>query len=130
MLAQLEQHKDLIQAAGLKVVAVGIGEPKHAAHWCGKLAPSAACLVNKTVDVHRAYGLSRGGFRTMLNPKLYTASFRAAAAGFSQGEATGDIAMLGGIFVVDRQGIIRYAYANEVAGDYPPIPDLLKAIGR
>jgi hypothetical protein len=97
-------------------------------HWCGKLAPAAACLVSKTVDVHVAYGLSRGGFHTVLNPKLWTASFRAAATGLKQGKATGDIAMLGGIFVVDRQGIIRYAYANEVAGDYPPIPDVIRSI--
>lgn len=127
MLAQLEQHQDAIRAAGLKSVAVGIGEPKHAISYCGKLAPSLNCLVNKTVDVHVAYGLRRGGWSTMLNPKLYANSARAAQAGFTQGQATGDIAMLGGIFIVDQQGLIRYAYVNEVAGDYPPIPEILRA---
>lgn len=128
MLAQLEQHKDDIRAAGLKSVAVGIGEPKHAVSYCGKLAPSLTCLVNKSIDVHLAYGLRRGGWGTMLNPKLYANSARAAQAGFTQGQATGDIAMLGGIFVVDQQGLIRYAYVNEVAGDYPTIPEILGAI--
>lgn len=128
MLAQLEQHKEAIRAAGLKVVAVGIGEPKHAVHWCGRLAPGATCLAAKGIDVHQAYGLDRSGLASLFNPKLYGNSLRAAAAGFTQGPATGDIAMLGGIFVVDRQGVIRYAYANEVAGDYPPIPEVIGSI--
>ena len=127
MLAQLEQNKDAIRAAGLKIVTVGIGKPQHAAHFCGKLAPSATCLVNETNDVHFAYGLKRGGLGQLLNPKLYAASARATRAGFTQGKATGDIAMLGGIFVVDQQGIIRYAYANDYAGDYPEIAEVLKA---
>ena len=128
MLAQLEHYKDEIRAAGLKSVAVGIGEPKHAVNYCGKLAPSLTCLVNKTIDVHLTYGLRRGGWGSMLNPKLYANSARAAQAGFTQGRATGDIAMLGGIFVVDQQGLIRYSYINEVAGDYPPIPEILQTI--
>jgi hypothetical protein len=128
MLVQLEQHKDDIRAAGLKSAAVGIGEPKHAVNFCGKLAPSLTCFVNKTIGVHLTYGLQRGGWHTMLNPQLYANSARAAAAGLTQGQATGDIAMLGGIFVVDQQGRFRYGYINEVAGDYPPIPDILSAI--
>ena len=128
MLAQLEQNKDEIRAAGLKIVAVGIGKPKHAAHFCGRLAPSAACLANETNDVHLAWGLKRGGLGQLFNPKLYVASARATRAGFRQGKATGDIAMLGGIFVVDQQGLVRYAYANDYAGDYPEIADVLKAL--
>lgn len=128
MLVQLEQHQAAIRAAGLNSVAVGIGEPKHAINFCGQLAPSLTCLVNKTIDVHLTYGLQRGGWHTMLNPQLYANSARAAAAGLTQGQATGDIAMLGGIFVVDQPGLIRYSYINEVAGDYPPIPEILQVL--
>jgi hypothetical protein len=35
--------------------------------------------------------------------------------------------MLGGVFVFDRGGIIRYAAYNEHAGDHPPIADVLAA---
>ena len=128
MLAQLEQNKDEIRAAGLKIVAVGIGKPEHAARFCGQLAPSATCLVSQTNDVHFAWSLKRRGLGQLLEPKLYVASARATRAGFRQGKATGNIAMLGGIFVVDQQGIIRYAYANDYAGDYPEIADVLKAV--
>ncbi|MBI3241165.1 MAG: hypothetical protein HYZ49_02590 [Chloroflexi bacterium] len=128
MLAQLEQNKDEIRAAGLKIVAVGIGKPKHAARYGGKLAPSVTCLANETNDVHFAWGLKRRGLGQLLEPKLYVASIRATQAGFTQGRATGDTAMLGGLFVVAQTGIIRYVYVNDYAGDYPEIADVLKAV--
>jgi peroxiredoxin len=130
MLVQLERYKDEIRAAGFKNVAVGIGEPKHAANFCGKLAPGLTCLVNKTTQTHKAYGLKRAGLSTLLDPRLYANSARATAAGLTQGQTTGDVAMLGGVFVIDQQGVVRYAYANDVAGDYPEIPDILKALPR
>src|SRR5260221_11543832 len=99
MLVQLEQHKDEIKAAGLKNVALGIGQPKHAAQFGGKLAPNVICLTNETNAVHYLYGLQRAGLGQLFNPKLYQASMKAAAIGLKQGDATGDIAMLGGIFI-------------------------------
>jgi len=127
-LAQLELHKDEIKAAGLKNVAVGLGEPKHAVNFCGKLAPRVTCLVNKTTETHKVYGLKRSGVSTLFDPRLYVNSVRATAAGFTQGKATGNVAMLGGVFVIDQQGLVRYAYINDVAGNYPEITDILKAV--
>lgn len=126
MLVQLEQAKDIIKEAGLKSVALGIGQPKHAAHWGGKLAPSVLCLAVEANGVHYSYGLGRHqGLGWMFKPGLYAASAKAAASGLTQGEATGDIAMLGGIFIVNREGIIEYSYANDFAGDYPPIAEII-----
>ena len=125
MLVQLERHKDQIKAAGLKSVALGIGQPKHAAHFGGKLAPSVICLSNETNAVHFLYGLKRSGLEQMLNPGLYIASVKAAVAGVTQGEATGDVSMLGGIFIIDKEGRIRYTSVNDFAGDYPPIPEIV-----
>lgn len=126
MLVQLEQAKDIVKEAGLKSVALGIGQSKHAAHWGGKLAPSVLCLALETNGVHYSYGLSRNqGLGWMFKAGLYTASAKAAASGQTQGQATGDIAMLGGIFIVNQQGLIEYSYANDFAGDYPPIAEII-----
>jgi len=126
MLVQLEQHKDIIKDAGLKSVALGIGQPKHAAHWGQKLAPSVFCLAVETNGVHYSYGLKRNtGTDWILKTGLYVASVRAAASGVGQGAATGDIAMLGGIFIVNRAGIIEYSYVNDFAGDYPSFNEIV-----
>jgi peroxiredoxin len=127
-LAQLESHKDRIATAGLKLVAVAMGEPKHARRYCGKLTADITCLSNKMGEVYRAYGIGKAGWTDALNPDLIKASIRAAAAGHVQGQATGDVAMLGATFIVDTEGIIRYAHYNSHAGDHPDLDRLLASI--
>jgi peroxiredoxin len=127
-LAQLESHKDDIAAAGLNLVAVAMGEPKHARRYCGKLTADITCLTNKAGDVYRIYGIGKMGASSLLNPALMTAGVRAAAAGHVQGKATGDVSVLGATFVIDRQGIIQYVYYDKHAGDHPDITKILQSI--
>jgi peroxiredoxin len=122
----LEQHQAEIVQAGLKVVAIALGEPKHARRYCGRLAPSITCLCNQAADVYMAYGLRRVGVRQVLQPGLWAATARATLRGNVQGQATGDTTMLPGTFVVDRQGIIRYAYYSTHAGDHPDLTQLIE----
>lgn len=129
-LAQLEQHKDELQAAGLALAAVGIGEPKHAQRYCGTLAPSVTCLVNKTKEAYTAFGLSRGNVLQLAGPGVIAAGLRAASRGAVQGEATGDPYMIGGVFVVDQRGLIQYAHYDRHAGDHADFAVVLKSVRR
>lgn len=127
-LAQLEQHKDEIGATGLSLAAVGIGEPKHAQRYCGTLAPSVTCLCNKTLEAYRAFGLKEGNLLQLAGPQVFAAGARAVAGGSVQGETTGNAFMLGGVFVVDQRGVIRFADYDEYAGDHPAFADILAAV--
>lgn len=126
-LAQLEQHRELIQAAGLSLAAVGIGEPKHAQRYCGTLAPSVTCLVNKTLEAYKAFGLKPGNVGQLLGPAVIAAGARAVSHGHVQGETTGNAYMLGGVFVIDEHGIVRFAEYDEYAGDHPVFAHILRA---
>jgi peroxiredoxin len=126
-LAQLEQHKDQIRAAGLSLAAVGIGEPKHAERYCGQLAPSVTCLTNKTLEAYHAFGLKQGNALQLAGPKVLMAAVRATREGIRQGETTGNAFMLGGVFVIDPAGLIRYADYDEYAGDHPDFTEMLQA---
>jgi len=125
----LELHKDVLKSVGLQLLAVGLGRPEHAAHYCGRLAPSQTCFVDTTNDAYYAFGLRQGTAGEALQNAFNIAkvSAKAIANGFVQGKATGDTHMLPGTFIVDRQGIIRYAYYSQYAGDDPEIPVLLEA---
>lgn len=110
---------------------MGLGEPKHALHYCGSLAPSLQCLVSETNNPYYSFGFHRG-----TNAEAFTNAFNIAKAtakafrnGHVQGQTTGDIQLLGGTFIVDRTGIVRYAYYNRYAGDDPEIGDLI-ALGH
>ncbi|MBP7997736.1 MAG: redoxin domain-containing protein [Chloroflexi bacterium] len=124
----MEQSHEKFAAAGLRIIAVGLGEPKHARHFCGKLAPSLVCHVDQNEKAYKQYGLTEFGLWGIANPALYVASMRAMTSGHLQGEATGNTKMLPGTFVVDEEGVIQFAHYSAHAGDHPDINQLLKVM--
>lgn len=129
-LAQLELHKDELKAAGLQLIALGLGKPEHAERYCGTLAPSHACFADTTNDAYYAWGLRQGtlteGLANSIN--ILRASAKAARKGHVQGKSTGDIHMMPGTFIVDTNGIVQYAYYSKYAGDDPEITDLVAMV--
>lgn len=125
----MEQHQEELRAAGLQPLAVGLGEAKHAERYCGRLAPSLTCFAAENNDRYYAWGLRHGKAGELLSNSLniLKASTKALAAGHIQGKTTGDPHMMPGTFIVDRDGIIRYAYYSQYAGDDPPIDVLVEA---
>lgn len=121
----MEQHKEEIEAAGLRVVAIGLGQPKHARRFCTRLAPSITCLTNEKSRLHRTYGLERSGRFSALRPGVLAAAARAGARGHMQGTATGDMAIKPGTFIVDQAGIIQAAHFSAHSGDHPDLPELI-----
>lgn len=123
----MELHHEEIEAAGLRIVAIGLGQPKHAARFGKKLAPSALCLTQEKPDVYDEFGIGRGNRLRMIAPDALAAGARAAARGFTQGTGTGDSTRLTATFVVDQSGTVRYAYYGKHAGDHVDLDDLLAA---
>ncbi|MAT98307.1 MAG: hypothetical protein CL608_14275 [Anaerolineaceae bacterium] len=117
----MELHREEIEAAGLQVLAIGIGEPKHAERYCGKLAPGIDCFTNKHTDMYHRYGLQQSSWQQFLSAGIFRAAVRVLRAGFRQGKATGDVKMLPGTFVVDKNGVIQFVHYSDHAGDQPEI---------
>jgi peroxiredoxin len=123
----LEQHHLRFEERGLNVVAVGLGEPKHAAYFGPRLAPSVACLSRATPEAHAAYGIGRLSLESLVQPGQVAAAVRAVAHGHMQGKATGDARVLSGTFLIDSTGVIRFAHYARFPGDDPAIDDILRA---
>lgn len=129
-LAELERHRDEFAAAGAQMLAVALGRAEHAARYCGKLAPNMTCFAATSNQPYYRFGLRQATLGEMAGNALNIArtTFKALSNGNLQGGVTGDPAMMSGTFIVDRAGIIRYAYYSAYAGDDPAIPDLLAAL--
>lgn len=61
----------------------------------------------------------------LIAPDAIKAGARAAAQGHTQGKATGDSQRLPGTFIIDQDGIVRFAYYGKFAGDNPDLSGLL-----
>jgi hypothetical protein len=124
-LAQLERHKEKLTSTGLKIVSVGIGEPQHAS-VCVRMVPNTVCLANETMSAYKDYGFTEMTMGDWFTPNLIKNGVRAVARVSVPGKATGNQQMVGGNFVIDRQGVVRYAYYSRIAGDHPSMKDILK----
>lgn len=121
----MELYNDKIEEAGLRTVAVGLGEPKHAQRFGDKLAPSIICVTNEEPVLHEGYGIGRGNALRMISPDALMAGARAGSQGFRQGRPTGDQQRLTGTFIVTPDGIIRDAYYGAHAGDHADLDAML-----
>jgi peroxiredoxin len=119
----LELHKQEFETLGVCVAAVAIGRPAHAARYC----KSITCLADAEGDDYQTYGLREGGLKELASPEVVAAGLRAAMKGHLPGIGTGNTLMMPGTFVIDRSGIVRYAYYSRHAGDHPPIESLMNA---
>jgi peroxiredoxin len=127
LLAQLEQGEQEFKDAGLQVVAVAMGEPKHNQQFCGKLAPSLRCLTDETTEPYSLYGLNQAGLGQIASLNVAKNGMQAALQGHQGGIVYGDVKMLPGTFVVDMQGKIAWAYYSKDVSDHPTNETIIKA---
>lgn len=125
----MRDRRQEIEARGATLVVVGTGTPAQAARFAAERAPDVRVLVDPDRAAYQALGLRRGGW-SVVNPSSLRNAWRALRSGHGQGTVQGDPWQQGGVFVVDREGAVRYAYASEAAGDHPPLDAVVAAIPR
>ncbi len=106
---------------------VTMGTPAEAAELCRRYRCSFPCLSDPEAEAYRAFGLERGGVTQVITPRII---FRAAVSAFrgNYGGTMGDIFQMGGTFVIDREGVVRYRYRNRDAADNAPVAEVLAAL--
>lgn len=126
--AALRAGFSALQEAGVAVICVAQGEPKTGKALTLLLdMPFPLLLCGDDMSVYRAYGLVPGTSAQLFGLKSITRGFLALAHGYRQGKLEGDGYQLGGAFLVDRTGTIRWAHPCENASDIVTPHDLLSS---
>ena len=84
-------------------------------------------LLDSDNATYRGYGLQRSVSR-VLSPKMFWHYFVLLLRGRKLRPIQGDPYQLGGDFIVDPRGVVRYAYPSRDPSDRPSIQDLLLQI--
>ncbi len=72
-------------------------------------------------ELYRAYGLGRGGFaKVWLSRATVLFYLRSALRGRVPHRPQADTLQLGGDFVIDRAGVVRFAHRSTEPADRPP----------
>ncbi len=85
-------------------------------------------LLDRERTVYNAYGLERSKLRSK-SPRTLWLYFTRWLQGQKFHDSHGDdTSQLGGDFIVDRNGNLRFIYPSHDPADRPPVDDLLKVL--
>lgn len=128
--AQLREDRARFEAHAATIGLITLGQPGDTAAFCRErdLPDSFVCLSDLERSAYAAYGLSRGSATELLSPRVVARGFQAILHGHLVGMPKGDPFQMPGIFIVDRDGDIRYAHRHRDAADNPPNAELFAVL--
>lgn len=112
--AGYSKYKDL----GVEIICIAQGDAK-----VGKAfsilfdLPFPLLLCGNETSIYKQYGLKRGNFSQLFGSASIINGIKALLHGHSQSGITGDGFLLGGTFIVDKDGIILYTHRQMNASD-------------
>jgi peroxiredoxin len=121
----LHSAKERIDGAGFQVILVGLEGPEHAEKFRKEFAPSLPVICDPEKQLYRAYGLGRTTVSGIASPGILLRGLRTMAQGHTPGIPGGDVFQMPGVFMIDREGNIRYSYYSKDVSDHPSIEELL-----
>jgi hypothetical protein len=126
---QLHRAHGRFEEAGLGLVLIGMGTPRHAAWFRRKYAPSLRVLADERRASYRAAALRVGTMSELVGPRSVAGGVRhALRSGVVQGRPVGNPAQLGGALVVGPDGEVVFAHRARNAADSVEPAALLAAV--
>jgi hypothetical protein len=129
---QLHRDRELFAEAGVALVVIGQGTPRHAAAFASDHGlDGLRLLVDPDRSTYAAVGAKMAGVTDLLGPRVALRGLRAVASErVMQGRTVGHPAQLGGVLVVERGGGVAWSHLAGDAGDNPPNSVVLEAARR
>lgn len=106
------------------------GSPTEGRAFLRRYWPRASAVADPKRRFYEAFGLERGSLLQTLGPSVWAARRRASGKGHQSGARSGDVWMMPGVFLVEKDGILwrhDYHHAGE-RPDWEAIPERLAAL--
>lgn len=107
---ELSRERDGLRKAGIDVVLVGCGSPENAETFRRDYKVPFPIVCDPNGVLFRKYGLGDMDLRDILSPAILLQVVTVLAEGYGHTSGQGPERQLGGVFVVDRAGKVRFAH--------------------
>ncbi|MEZ4659790.1 MAG: peroxiredoxin-like family protein [Caldilineaceae bacterium] len=121
-------HAEL-DAMGVNIVAISFGIEYWARAWLQETNAPFPVLLDPEKAAYAAYGLESSFWRSW-GPRTLLYYAKALLRGQKLLGNRGDSEQLGGNFIVDAKGVVRFAYASRDPTDRPSVDRLLLTLRR
>ncbi len=109
-------------------MAVTQGNRQQAQALCDRFHAPFPCLSDPKREGYKTYGLKRGSVWEVMGPSAIARGLEAARKGHFVERVVGDAFQLPGTFIIDRDGIVRYAKYARHSADHPKTSELVEAL--
>ena len=125
--ARLQEDISAFRELGVTIALINFESEDATQRYCESrnLVEPFLCLTDKEKLAYRAFNLSRTNAGRIFTPQVWKRGFQAALHGHLNSVPKGDPFQMPGVFIVDTEGIIRYAYRSKDASDNPPTEQIL-----
>lgn len=125
---ELRNDFDRFNSAGVQIVAIGQGSAARARQFRADMELPFPLLADPRRNAYRAYGLLSMELRREASLTGFVRGLQASAKYGMARSTDQDMLQLGGVFVIDADGVVRYAHRAQRASDNPPHDAVLAAV--
>lgn len=127
-LAQLRGQQEALNKLGAVLLVVANAPPARAASFVTREALPEPVLMDPDRRAYTAFGLTRARLRELLTWRTVMSYARGFLRGHWPQWPRGDVAQLGGVFVIDGLGALAFAHRGRDPADWPPVDHILAAV--
>jgi len=128
-LEEVASQVDRLRTAGISVVAISQAKPEFLAMFLRQFPQPFPVVADPDRQAYRAFNLERARWRDFFHPGEIARYLGIMARGHrvQRPFAGEDLLQLGGDFLLDRHGKVRFAYRCQTATDWPRFEEILAA---
>ena len=110
---QLHSEREKFSEAGFNIVLVGLGTPEQAEQFRKDFSLSFPIICDPKKELYRMFDLGSSTISNTASVGVLLKGLRAMSQGYMPGIPRGDTMQLPGVFLIDREGNIRYSYFSK-----------------
>jgi peroxiredoxin len=122
---RLHNAREDFTQADFNVVLVGLGKAAQAENFRDEFSLSFPIICDPQKELYSIYDLKGGSLGDVVSPSVLLKGLRTMSLGYRPGIPHGDVMQLPGVFLIDRDGNIRYSYFSKDASDHPSVETLI-----
>lgn len=113
-----------------RILIISFGTLATVEQWLAETCPDFTVLLDREREVYKAYELERSYWRSR-SLRTRWVYFKAGLAGKKPRDSHGDdTSQLGGDFIVDRNGILRFTHRSHDPVDRPSVQKLVRVLAK
>jgi peroxiredoxin len=124
---QLRREQDGLKKAGIDVVLVSSGTPAQAEVFRHDYEVPFTIICDPDRILFKKYGLSDMDPRDYRSPRMLLQVVKVLAGGYGYKSGQGSSSQLGGVFIIDTGGKVRFAHIAANAADHPSPQEIIQA---